>query len=60
MKYLLQCLTIDTNSEENLVLTDGIEEDNNCIMRENINSCNIYLCRWLKNMLSIGFPCYKQ
>ena len=45
--------------EDNLILTEAVEEDN-CIMRENINSCDIYLCRWLKNMLSLGFPCYIQ
>ena len=52
-------VTEDT-TDENPVVTEALGEDTNCIMRENINSCNIYLCRWLKNMLSLGFPCYRQ
>ena len=38
--------------------TENVAEEVNCPMRENIQGCNIYLCRVMKNILSIGFPCY--
>ena len=35
------------------------ESSPNCPMRENLNSCDIYLCRIFRNMLALPFPdCY--
>ena len=42
-----------------LIVTDATDI-NDCPMRENIQNCRIYLCRVIKNIMSIGFPCYSQ
>ena len=37
------------------------ESSPNCPMKENLNSCDIYLCRIFRNMLALPFPdCYAQ
>ena len=43
-----------------LLFADNLLDDNICPMRENIQNCRIYLCRVVKNIMSIGFPCYSQ
>ena len=41
-------------------LTDKVPSDNgaDCPLRENFQSCNIYLCRFIINVMSLSFPCY--
>ena len=42
------------------LIADNLLVDNNCPMRENFQQCKIYLCKVVKNIMSIGFPCYSQ
>ena len=42
------------------LIADNSPDENNCPMRENIQNCRIYLCKVVKNIMSIGFPCYSQ
>merc|ERR1712032_853554 len=46
--------TADTIPENSLP-TDNLLVDN-CPMRENFQQCKIYLCKVVKNIMSIGFP----